>query len=208
MQRFSAFMFLLFSWLTLASTPLLAAGSRILILGDSLSAAYRIPIEKSWPALLQQRLGRDRAEIVNASISGETTDGGRQRLPALLRQQRPDILILELGGNDGLRGLPFSRTRKNLTAMIESARQSGAQVLLIGVRMPPNLGAAYNRRFQKIFSDLAAQYDIAFLPRFLEGVAAGKPGLMQADGIHPTAKAQPILAQKVEQALQALLSGR
>jgi len=205
MQRFSAFMFLLFSWLTLASTPLLAAGSRILLVGDSLSAAYNIPIEESWPVLLQQQLGRDRAELINASISGETTNGGRQRLPTLLRQHQPDILILELGGNDGLRGYPFSRTRDNLAAMIEAARQSGARVLLIGVRLPPNLGPAYNRRFQKIFADLAAQYDIAYLPRFLEGVAASDAELMQSDGIHPTAAAQPILAQKVQQALEPLL---
>ena len=205
MQRFSAFMFLLFSWLTLASTPLLAAGSRILLVGDSLSAAYNIPIEESWPVLLQQQLGRDRAELINASISGETTDGGRQRLPALLQRQQPDILILELGGNDGLRGYPFSRTRDNLAAMIEAARQSDARVLLIGVRLPPNLGPAYNRRFQKIFADLAAQYDIAYLPRFLEGVAASDAELMQSDGIHPTAAAQPILAQKVQQALEPLL---
>ena len=205
MQRFSAFMFLLFSWLTLASTPLLAAGSRILLVGDSLSAAYNIPIEESWPVLLQQQLGRDRAELINASISGETTDGGRQRLSALLQRQQPDILILELGGNDGLRGYPFSRTRDNLAAMIEAARQSGARVLLIGVRLPPNLGPAYNRRFQKIFADLAAQYDIAYLPRFLEGVAASDAELMQSDGIHPTAAAQPILAQKVQQALEPLL---
>ncbi len=176
----------------------------MLILGDSLSAAYRMPAEKSWPALLQQALPS--VDIVNASISGETTVGGRTRLPQLLERHRPDILILELGGNDGLRGHRFAQTRDNLAAMIEMAQKAGARVLLVGVRLPPNLGPVYNRRFQRIYSDLAAQYDIAFLPRFLEGVAdVDEPGLMQNDGIHPTERAQPLLAEKVLQQLTALL---
>ncbi len=184
--------------------PAVAGGSRVLILGDSLSAAYRMPVEKSWPALLQQSLPS--VDIVNASISGETTVGGRARLPELLKRHRPDIVILELGGNDGLRGYRFTQTRDNLAAMIEMARQAGARVLLVGLRLPPNLGPAYNRRFRKIYSDLAAQYDVAFLPRFLEGVAdADEPGLMQGDGIHPTERAQPLLAEKIRRRLTPLL---
>jgi len=189
----------------LASTPAWAGGSRVLILGDSLSAAYNIPIEDSWPRLLARQLTGLGIEIINASISGETTGGGRSRLPALLQRHRPDILILELGGNDGLRGLPFGQTRDNLAAMIQQARSSGARVLLIGVRLPPNLGPAYNRRFQKIYEDLTTTTGVAYLPRFLEGIAASDPGLMQPDGIHPTARAQPKLAARVRKALEPLL---
>ncbi len=143
--------------------------------------------------------------VINASISGETTDGGLQRLPALLKKYQPDILVLELGGNDGLRGYKFSRAKKNLARMIELALAQKTQVLLIGVRMSPNLGPLYNRRFQKIFESLARQYAIAYLPRFLQGIAADKPEYMQADGIHPTALAQPLLAQRVLQAIRPLV---
>ncbi len=191
----------------LASTPAWAGGSRVLILGDSLSAAYNIPIEDSWPRLLARQLADRGVDIINASISGETTGGGRSRLPALLQRHRPDILILELGGNDGLRGQPFARTRDNLAAMIKQARDTGARVLLIGVRLPPNLGPAYNRRFQKIYEDLATATGVAYLPHFLEGIAASDPGLMQSDGIHPTARAQSKLAARVRKALEPLLDG-
>ncbi len=180
--------------------------ARILILGDSLSAAYNMPVDESWPALLQQRLKPRGLKIVNASISGETTEGGRRRLPALLQRHRPAVVILELGGNDGLRGFPLGRTRANLAAMIEQARQAGARVLLVGVRLPPNLGPVYNRRFQKIYRSLAEETGVALLPRFLEGVAdAGDPTLMQRDGIHPTVRAQPLLAEKMAAALEPLL---
>jgi len=178
----------------------------VLILGDSLSAAHDIPVASSWPTLLQKQLAPLGVSVINASISGETTSGGRQRLPGLLERHRPDIVIIELGGNDGLRGQRFSQTRENLAAMIELARQAGAKVLLVGVRLPPNLGATYNRRFQEIYQDLARDHDIAYLPRFLEGVAdSGDASMMQADGIHPTAKAQPLLADKIRQRLTPLL---
>jgi acyl-CoA thioesterase-1 len=207
MQRFSAFIYLLILCLTaLASTPAMAGGSRVLIVGDSLSAAHNIPIASSWPALLQQQLDPQGVTVINASISGETTGGGRQRLPGLLERHRPDIVIIELGGNDGLRGHRFSQIRENLAAMIDLARQAGARVLLVGVRLPPNLGAAYNRRFQKIYQDLAEERNIAYLPRFLEGVAdSGDASMMQADGIHPTARAQPLLADKVRRRLLPVL---
>ncbi len=135
--------------------------------------------------------------MINASISGETTFGGLQRLPALLAEHQPTHLIIELGGNDGLRGLGFRQSTNNLRQMVELAESRQVTVLLVGVRMPPNLGAAYNTRFQQIFETVAGEYSIHYLPRFLDGVAAADPALMQADGIHPTVIAQPILADKI-----------
>ena len=143
--------------------------------------------------------------VINASISGETTFGGLQRLPELLNEHRPSHLIVELGGNDGLRGLGFDQSTDNLRQMVRLAEAEAVTVLLIGVRMPPNFGAAYNKRFQQVFESIVAEFKIRYLPRFLDGIAAGDPALMQADGIHPTAIAQPILAQKVTtQMLQIL----
>ncbi len=181
----------------------------ILILGDSLSAAHNISRQDSWPVLLQQQLQRQSdLRVVNASISGETSIGGRERLPDLLSKYQPQILILELGGNDGLRGYSFRQTRQNLADMIELALDRKIQVLLIGVRMPPNLGPVYNRRFQQIYQTLADRYAIIYLPRFLEGIAASDPKLMQSDGIHPTALAQPKLAERVMTSLQPMISPR
>lgn len=181
---------------------------KILILGDSLSAAHNIPIERGWTQLFSTniRAQSPQTSVLNASISGETTYGGLQRLPELLGQHRPSHLIIELGGNDGLRGLGFAQTTDNLRQMVRLAEQQSIEVLLIGVRMPPNFGAAYNARFQQIFETVAAQFAIHYLPRFLEGVAASDPALMQADGIHPTALAQPILAQKVTAKMSEILS--
>ncbi len=180
---------------------------KILILGDSLSAAYNIPIEKSWPALFNSdiRSSYPQSSVINASISGETTFGGVQRLENLLLKHKPSHLIIELGGNDGLRGLKFSQTTDNLKRMIIQARQQDISVLLIGVRLPPNLGEAYNQRFQQIFESLSTELNIYYLPKFLQGVAASDAELMQSDGIHPTAKAQPILAEKVLNALLVIL---
>ena len=180
---------------------------KILILGDSLSAAYNIPVESSWPALFDSniRSSYPHASVINASIAGETTFGGVQRLEKLLARHKPSHLIIELGGNDGLRGFNFSNTTSNLNTMISMAKQQDISVLLIGVRLPPNLGAVYNQRFQKIFDSVSTQQDVYYLPKFLEGVAASDAGLMQNDGIHPTAKAQPILADKVSSALLTML---
>ena len=180
----------------------------ILILGDSLSAAHNMPLDRGWPALFRTNIGADlpQTSVINASISGETTFGGLQRLPQLLAEHRPTHLIIELGGNDGLRGLGFRQSTENLRQMVQLAQDAGATVLLIGVRMPPNLGMAYNRRFQQIFEDVAREFDIHYLPRFLEGVAASDPDLMQDDGIHPTEKAQPLLARKVELRMREILS--
>ncbi len=178
----------------------------ILILGDSLSAAHNIPVEKSWPRLFTTniKLHYPDASVNNASISGETTFGGAQRLSKLLARGKVNILIIELGGNDGLRGLKFSQTTSNFDQMISLALQNDIEVLLIGVDLPPNLGPAYNRRFQQIFESLATQHPIHYLPHFLDGVAASEPHLMQADGIHPTVAAQPILAEKIFKAISDL----
>ena len=181
---------------------------KILILGDSLSAAHNMPINQGWAHLFSSNIGASfpHTSVINASISGETTFGGLQRLPELLTQHQPSHLIIELGGNDGLRGLGFEQSTDNLRQMVRLAEQQAVTVLLIGVRMPPNFGTAYNARFQQIFETVSAETGIHYLPRFLEGVAASDPALMQADGIHPSAQAQPILAQKVTSALTEILS--
>ena len=181
---------------------------KILILGDSLSAAHNMPVEQGWAQLFNTniRASFPHTRVINASISGETTFGGVQRLPELLTQHQPSHLIIELGGNDGLRGLGFEQSTDNLRQMVRLAQQQKITVLLIGVRMPPNFGATYNARFQQIFDRVTAEFDIHYLARFLEGVAASDPALMQADGIHPTAMAQPILAGKVTSAMIAILS--
>ncbi len=180
---------------------------KILIVGDSLSAAHNIPVEQSWPELFSTniRSSYPHASVTNASISGETTYGGLQRLEKLLINHNPSLLIIELGGNDGLQGLKFKQTTEILDRMVGQALNQNISVLLIGVRMPPNLGPAYNRRFQQIFESISAKHKISYLPKFLDGVAASDARLMQADGIHPTAQAQPILAAKVRNAIVRIL---
>jgi len=180
----------------------------ILILGDSLSAAHNMPIEQGWAHLFSTdiRAQFPQTSVHNASISGETTYGGLQRLPGLLQQHQPSHLIIELGGNDGLRGLGFGQSTDNLRQMVRLAQARDVTVLLIGVRMPPNFGAAYNARFQQIFETVTAEFDIHYLARFLESIAAADPALMQADGIHPTALAQPKLAQKVSLKMGEILN--
>ncbi len=182
--------------------------ARILILGDSLSAAHNIRVEEGWPHLFTNNIRATHPDttVVNASISGETTFGGAQRLPGLLDAHQPTHLIIELGGNDGLRGLDFAQSTANLRDMVTLALARQIRVLMIGVRMPPNFGAAYNQRFQQVFDQIAAEFEIDYLPRFLEGVGGSDPALMQADGIHPTALAQPLLAAKVERRMREMLS--
>lgn len=167
-----------------------------------------MPIDKGWPSLFSTNIRSSfpQTSVINASISGETTFGGLQRLPELLQQHQPTHLIIELGGNDGLRGLAMKQSTDNLRRMVELAELRQVTVLLIGVRMPPNFGVAYNMRFQQIFENVAVEYSIHYLPRFLEGVAAADAALMQSDGIHPTAKAQPILAQKIETRMTSILN--
>ncbi len=179
----------------------------ILVLGDSLSAAYGIAQEAGWVTLLQGRLrehGFDH-EVVNASISGDTTAGGLTRLPDLLARHRPAILIIELGANDGLRGLKLGVPRENLTRMVQMGKAAGSQVLLVGIRLPPNYGAAYDRAFQAVFQDVAAAAGVPLVPFLLDGVTE-TPGLMQADGIHPAAAAQPQILDNVWPAVEPLLT--
>ncbi|MBT8434210.1 MAG: arylesterase [Gammaproteobacteria bacterium] len=184
------------------------SATRILILGDSLSAAYNIPVDKGWAQLFSTNIRSTfpQTSVINASISGETTYGGLQRLPELLQAHQPTHLIIELGGNDGLRGLGFEQSKENLRQMVQLAEARSITVLLIGVRMPPNFGAAYNTRFQEIFESTATEYEIHYLAKFLDGIAASDPAFMQADGIHPTAIAQPLLAQKVETKMIEILN--
>jgi acyl-CoA thioesterase I len=178
----------------------------ILVLGDSLSAAYGLDLKDGWVALLQQRLHEhgDDYRVVNAGISGDTTAGGLARLPDLLARHRPAILVIELGANDGLRGLRPAVIRDNLTRMIELGRAAGSRILLIGIRLPPNYGAAYERAFQAVFQEVAQAQDVPLVPFLLAGVAEDRT-LMQADQVHPTAAAQPRMLDTVWPALEPLL---
>jgi acyl-CoA thioesterase-1 len=166
----------------------------ILIFGDSLSAGYGIDVDQSWTALLQSRLESLGYEhrVVNASISGETTEGGATRIGAALATFSPEIVILALGGNDGLRGFPPRRMRENLEKIIQSATQSGATVVLLGIRIPSNYGPRYSQEFEAVYREVAAAYDIQWIEFFMEGIAMSDE-LLQDDRIHPNAKAQPIL---------------
>lgn len=180
------------------------AAKNILVFGDSLSAGYGIAVEESWPSLLQQELKRARHKfsVVNASISGETTLGGRQRIAKALQHHRPVIVILELGANDGLRGFSTADIEANLNGIIGQATRSGAKVLLVGMRLPPNYGKSYTLQFQNVFSRLAKKHGLRFLPFLLENVA---PEEFQADNLHPVAAAQPKIMRNVVQHLKPLL---
>lgn len=184
-----------------------AWGKTILVFGDSLSAAYGIAAKRGWVTLLAERLERERLDysVVNASISGETTAGGVSRLPRALARHKPAIVILELGANDGLRGLPAAEMQKNLAAMIGMSKKAGAKVLLTGMRVPPNYGPEYAEAFAAVFEALARRHATAFVPFFLEGIADNLR-LFQPDRIHPTEEAQPILLENVWKALRPLLS--
>ena len=170
----------------------------ILIMGDSISAAYNMEISQSWPSLLQQRLDEHghAYRVFNSSITGDTTQGGLARMPRLLENHRPAIVVLELGGNDGLRGLPIEVTRRNLSSMIEQSQSACARVILAEMRIPPNYGQSYTEKFNRTYTLLTDQYDVTLLPFMLEKVAL-EPGLMQADGIHPSLEAQAILLDAV-----------
>lgn len=166
----------------------------VLVFGDSLSAGYGIDVDQSWTALLQSRLQAQGYEhrVVNASISGETTEGGKTRMPAALENFDPDVVVLELGGNDGLRGFPPQVMKDNLQAMIEMSRASGAKVVLLGIRIPTNYGPRYTRAFENVFRELADEQNVLWIEFFMDGIAL-EENLMQADGIHPNARAQSIL---------------
>ena len=198
-------------WLLVAATlpPGLEAAAAqpiILVVGDSLSAGYGVAVDQTWVALLGRRLTKEGYgyRVVNASISGDTTGGALNRLPRALELHRPAIVILELGGNDGLRGLPLKQVRTNFEAMLSQVRAAGAQPVLIGMRMPTNYGPAYADGFHALYGDLARKYDAPLLDFFLDKVAL-EPSLMQDDGIHPTTQAQPILLDNVWPVIKSVL---
>lgn len=183
-----------------------AAAGTVLVVGDSISAALGLETSQGWVSLLQKKLDSERLDhrVVNASISGDTSAGGAARLPALLGEHKPEVVIIELGGNDGLRGQPPAQLQQNLASMVEQSRQVGAKVLVLGMRLPPNYGKRYTEAFARVFSDVAKEQQVPLVPFFLEGVG-GVEGMMQADGIHPAAGAQPKLLENVWPSLQPLL---
>lgn len=184
----------------------LAQAQSILVVGDSISAAYGIEIKQGWVARLQQRIDEKKLsyQVVNASMSGDTSAGGRTRLSALLEQHQPELVIIELGGNDGLRGLPLPRLKENLQAMVEAARQQGSRVIVLGMRIPPNYGPRYTEGFYQVYQQLKQELEVPVLDFFLEGVG-GVPGMVQNDGIHPTVIAQPVLLENVWPLIEAQL---
>lgn len=194
---------------TSGSATAAAQAPVILVVGDSLSAEYGLKAGDGWVALLQQRLAEQKKpqRVVNASISGDTTSGGRSRLPVALRTHKPVVVILELGGNDALRGLPLASTRDNLLTMARDAQAAGAKVIVVGMQVPPNYGSQYARDFEALFGDVARQTKASLVPFLLKGVADRADALewFQADRIHPLAKAHPLMLDNVWPALKPLL---
>lgn len=195
---------LLFVLLWFGSTP--TYGATLLILGDSISSAYGIGPREGWATLLEERLKQKRFDysVANASISGETTSGGATRIAEAIDRTKPDIVIVALGGNDGLRGLPAAQMKANLSRMVEAAKGRGARVLLVGVRVPPNYGARYGGEFEAAFVEVAARQRVPLVPYILEGIGERRE-LMQEDNIHPTAAAQPRILDNIWPKLEPLL---
>jgi len=193
--------------LALFSTTLFA--KNILVIGDSISAAYNMPTEKGWVNVLQQTLNENDLPytLINKSISGDTTRGGLARIDKALEQHKPEIVLLELGANDGLRGFPPILIKKNLRELIKRCQQSGAQVLLLSMRIPTNYGKRYTDMFYNNYPDLAEEMDISFVPFILEDISLAQD-MMQSDGLHPNEKAQPIIAEKVWEYLRPLLTNK
>lgn len=183
-----------------------AEAPTILVFGDSLSAGYGIDVDRSWTSLLQSRLAAQGYEhrVVNASISGETTEGGATRIKAALEKFDPEVVVIALGGNDGLRGFPPDRMKRNLETMIKAGLDGGAEVVLLGIRIPPNYGQRYTQAFEQVYRDLATELDLPWIEFFMEGVALNED-LMQEDGIHPNAEAQPVLLDNAWPAISAAL---
>lgn len=198
---------LLLSLTLLLATPGSSAADTILVVGDSLSAAFGIAQQEGWVSLLQQRLQQRRAsyEVINASISGETSSGGAIRFKRLLQEHRPKIVIIELGANDGLRGLPINEMRKNLEQMIKQCQRVSARVVLVGLRLPPNYGPIYTRDFEQTYSELATQQRITLVPFLFAGLE-DSPRHFQNDNLHPTSAAQEILLNNVWRHLEPLLT--
>lgn len=201
----SAFHCLFFSMICLL--PVSSFAKTIMILGDSLSAGYGLNPQQGWVALLQQRLNQQfpkQHQVVNASVSGETTSGALARLPRLLQTHKPDVVVIELGGNDGLRGQPPQMIQKNLAQLIQQSQKSQAKVVLLGMKIPPNYGAAYSQAFEKNYQTLSQQYKVKLHPFFMNGIAGNK-NLMQKDLIHPNAVAQKILLDNAYPLIQGAL---
>jgi acyl-CoA thioesterase-1 len=192
--------------LLLLFAPHSVFAATLLVFGDSLSAGYGLPLDRGWVSLLERKLRDSRLDykVVNASISGETTAGGRARIDGVLKAHRPAIVILALGANDGLRGHSLESLRANLEAMIEACRKMKADVVLVGMRLPPNYGPAYTEKFRQTYADIARKRKLPALPFLLEGFAE-KQEYFQADGLHPTAEAQPLIAETVWKSLRPLL---
>lgn len=201
-------LFLLFFCFCLAPHPALAAQT-IVIYGDSLSAGYGLPQRTGWVDLLGQRLRRDKLDyrVVNASISGETTTGGRARIEGVLREHAPAVVVVALGGNDGLRGSAVETSRANLIAIVSAVHKAGARALLVGMRIPPNYGPVYTRRFEAMYAEVARQQNAPLVPFMLEGFAE-KREMFQADGIHPNEAAQARILENVYRRLRPLLLPR
>jgi acyl-CoA thioesterase I len=191
------------------AAPASASGPVILVLGDSLSSAYGISDQQGWVNLLREKLDKSGYPhaVVNASVSGDTTRDALSRLDAAIERHRPDIAIVELGGNDGLRALSIDTIASNLSRILGTLRENGARIVLAGMRMPPNYGPVYTEAFEALYPVLADEFDAALIPFFMDGVAS-EPGLMQDDEIHPNAAAQPLLLDNVWPALEPMLDGR
>lgn len=190
--------------LYLLSWPALA--QNILLVGDSISAAFGLEMQQGWVALLEQRLAQENYphRVVNASVSGDTTAGGLARLPRLLEEVQPGLVIIELGGNDGLRALPLVNMQQNLSAMASLSRQAGAEVILLGMQIPPNYGPRYADGFARVFRDVAEEHGVVLVPFLLDGVG-GVDAMMQSDGVHPAAAAQPLLLDNAWPAIRQWL---
>lgn len=184
----------------------LALADTVLVVGDSISAAFGLDTRQGWVTLLEKRLAEQgyQHQVVNASISGDTSAGGAARLPGLLAEHRPSLVVLELGGNDGLRGQPPAQLQQNLAVMVERSQQAGAKVLILGMHLPPNYGVRYTTAFAEVFPRIAEEYGAALVPFVLEGIG-GVPSMMQRDGIHPTAEAQSRILENVWPTLKPLL---
>ena len=207
MRKLKIYLFLLLTIVTsLACAQNPTSGTtKILVMGDSLSAGYGIDIQQGWVNLLEQELTKNHSvKVINASVSGETSSGGNNRLPALLAEHKPQIVILELGGNDGLRGQPLNLLEKNLQTMIDASQKSNAKILLAGMQIPPNYGARYTNQFKELYGKLAEQNELGLIPFLLEGIG-GNETLVQRDGIHPTAEAQSIIVKNVLPELKKML---
>jgi len=200
---------LLFLLLVIVPASAVRAAQTILILGDSISSGYGLAQGEGWVALLEQRIQQDNLDyrVVNASISGETTLGGLNRIQGALNEHQPAVVVVALGGNDGLRGNSLEETRHNLIAIVEACRKAGAKVVIAGMRIPPNYGAVYTRRFQGLFAEVARQQNVSLVPFMLQGFAEDR-NMFQADGFHPTASAQPRILDNVYRRLRPLLLPR